>query len=151
MRILLVGSPVQVNGSLVLKYWRPLIARPVIPTSSTIEYSGAWRVQEQAEITVLELKRLIDNHARVNLIDVREPHEYDLCHIEGSRLVPLRQIPTILKELDPKDEYVLYCHVGDRSLFAVNYLRHLGFGKVRNLKGGIDRWAKEIDPSMPRY
>ncbi len=103
------------------------------------------------EIKVMELKRLIDSGARVNLIDVREPHEYDLCHLNGSRLVPLRQIPKELKELNPSEEYVLYCHTGNRSALAVNYLRQFGFTKVKNLKGGIDEWAAKIDHSMPRY
>ena len=109
------------------------------------------RMEENSEITALELKRLIDSGAHVSLIDVREPREYALCHIEGSRLIPLSQIPSKVKELNPEMEYVVYCHVGERSAFAVNYLRRLGFSKARNLKGGIDQWAAKIDPSMPRY
>jgi len=108
-------------------------------------------MEEDPEITVSELKRLIESGAHVNLIDVREPREYDFCHIEGSRLIPLSQIPSKVKELNPDTEYIVYCHVGERSAFAVNYLRRLGFNKTRNLKGGIDQWASKIDPSMPRY
>jgi len=108
-------------------------------------------MEEDPEITVSELKRLIDSGAHVNLIDVREPREFDLCHIEGSRLIPLSQIPSKVKELNPEMEYVVYCHVGERSAFAVNYLRRLGISKARSLKGGIDQWAAKIDPSMPRY
>ena len=100
---------------------------------------------------MLELKRLIDSGVRVNLIDVREPNEYDFCHMKESRLVPLAQIPKSLKELNPTEEYVFYCHSGNRSAAAVDYLRRAGFTKVRNLKGGIDRWAAEIDHAMPRY
>jgi len=108
-------------------------------------------MDEPWEITVLELKRLIDSGTRVNLIDVREQQEYDLCKINGSRLVPLALIPMTLKELNPSEEYIFYCHTGNRSAAAVNYLRHRGFGKAKNLKGGIDQWASEIDHSMPRY
>jgi len=108
-------------------------------------------MEEQWEITVMMLKRLIDSGTRVNLIDVREPHEYDLCHINGSRLVPLGQIPKELKELNPSEEYVFYCHTGGRSASVVDYLRRMGFKKVKNLKGGIDEWAASIDNSMPRY
>jgi adenylyltransferase/sulfurtransferase len=108
-------------------------------------------MDEPWEITVVELKRLIDSGTRVNLIDVRERHEYDLCRIIGSRLVPLALIPMTLKELNPSEEYILYCHTGIRSAAAVNYLRLPGFGKAKNLIGGIDQWAAEIDFSMPRY
>ncbi len=103
------------------------------------------------EITARELKRLLTSGARINLIDVREPNEYELCHIEGSRLVPLGQIPNRIHEFNPDDEYVFYCHIGERSGLVVNFLRQRGFRRVRNLKGGIDEWAAEIDRSMPRY
>jgi len=108
-------------------------------------------MEEDPEITVSELKRLIDSGAHVNLIDVREPREFDLCHIEGSRLIPLSQIPAKVKEFNAEMEYVVYCHVGERSAFVVTYLRRLGFSKARSLKGGIDQWAAKIDASMPRY
>lgn len=108
-------------------------------------------MEEPSEITVSELKRLMDSGAHINLIDVREPHEYDLCHLDGSRLMSLGQIPKQLKDFSPTEEYVFYCHVGDRSAWVVNYLRHIGFRKVKNLIGGIDRWAAEDDDSMPRY
>jgi sulfur-carrier protein adenylyltransferase/sulfurtransferase len=108
-------------------------------------------MEEPPEITALQLKRLIDSGARINLIDVREANEYAFCHINGSRLVPVREIPMQSKEFDREEEYVFYCHIGERSAWAVNYLRHLGFRKVRTLKGGIDQWAAEIDPSTPRY
>ena len=108
-------------------------------------------MEEDYEITVRELKRLLDNGAHVNLIDVREPHEYDFCRIPGSRLVPVRQIPNRVNEFDHAQEYVFYCHVGERSGWAVNFLRQVGLKKVKNVLGGIDAWAAEIDPSMPRY
>ena len=108
-------------------------------------------MDEPWEITVTELKRLMDDGTRINLIDVREQHEYDLCKINGSRLVPLAKIPLAFKELDPSEDYILYCHTGKRSATAVKYLRLRGFGKAKNLKGGIDQWAAEVDYSMPRY
>lgn len=98
-----------------------------------------------------ELKQLINGGAQVRLIDVREQYEYDFCRIEGSRLIPIREIRSRISELNPDEEYVVYCHVGERSEWAVTFLRQLGFKKVKNLKGGIDEWAVEIDRSMPRY
>jgi adenylyltransferase/sulfurtransferase len=108
-------------------------------------------MEEESDITVKELKRLIDTGTQVRLIDVREQYEYDFCHIEGSTLIPMRQILTRANELNPESEYVFYCHVGERSAWVVNLLRQRGFKKVKNLKGGIDQWAVEIDPSTPRY
>jgi len=108
-------------------------------------------MEEQLEITVKELKRLLDGEAKIQLIDVREPHEYDFCHIEGSTLIPIRKFWAGVNYLNPENEYVFYCHVGERSAWVVNLLRQQGFKKVKNLKGGIDQWAVEIDPSTPRY
>jgi adenylyltransferase/sulfurtransferase len=108
-------------------------------------------MQEEFEVTVKELKQQIDNRAKIQLIDVREPYEFDFCRIEGSKLMSMSQLGNRIKELDPEDEYVFYCHVGERSGWVVNYLRQLGFKKVKNLRGGIDQWAVEIDPSVPRY
>lgn len=108
-------------------------------------------MEEESEITVKELKRLIDSGTQVRLVDVREQNEYDFCHIEGSTLIPIRQIWMHVNELNPESEYVFYCHVGERSAWVVNLLRQRGFKKVKNLKGGIDQWTVEIDPSTPRY
>jgi adenylyltransferase/sulfurtransferase len=108
-------------------------------------------MEEESDITVKELKRLIDTGSQVRLIDVREQYEYDFCHIEGSTLIPMRQILTHANKLNPESEYVFYCHVGERSAWVVNLLRQREFKKVKNLKGGIDQWAVEIDPSTPRY
>ena len=106
---------------------------------------------EDWEITVKELKSLLDSGTQVNLIDVREPSEYEFCHIDGSRLVPVGQVLNRIGEFNARGEYVFYCHVGERSGWVVNLLRQHGFQKVKNLRGGIDAWAMEIDPSMPRY
>ncbi|MGA2790004.1 MAG: molybdopterin-synthase adenylyltransferase MoeB [Candidatus Bathyarchaeia archaeon] len=112
--------------------------------------SEAASLNEEDEITVTELKRLIDKGG-VNLIDVREPHEYEICRIEGSKLIPVSEIPNRINEFNLTDEYIFHCHTGVRSARAVNLLRQLGFKKVKNLKGGIDAWADEVDPSIPRY
>ena len=108
-------------------------------------------MEEEMEITVKELKRLINSGTQVRLVDVREEYEYDFCHIEGSTLIPIGQIWARVNELNPESEYVFYCHVGERSAWAVNFLHQRGFKKVKNLKGGIDQWAVEIDHSTPRY
>ena len=108
-------------------------------------------MEEESEITVKELKRLIDSGTQVRLVDVREQYEYDFCDIEGSTLIPIRQIWMHVNELNPESEYVFYCHVGERSASVVNLLRQRGFKKVKHLKGGIDQWAVEIDLSTPRY
>jgi len=112
---------------------------------------GVDTVSEENEITVTELKSAMDRGAHVNLIDVREPHEYEICRIEGSRLIPVGEMSNRVNEFNLTDEYVFQCHTGVRSGWAVNFLRQLGFKKVKNLKGGIDAWAMEIDPTMSRY
>jgi rhodanese-related sulfurtransferase len=108
-------------------------------------------LDEEYEITAKDLKHLLDRGVHLHLIDVREPHEYRLCHLPGSSLIPILEIPGRAKEFNPAEEYVFYCHVGERSASAVNFLRQLGFKKVKNLVGGVDAWAAEIDRTMPRY
>jgi adenylyltransferase/sulfurtransferase len=102
-------------------------------------------------VTPLALKALLSDRRQVVLVDVREQHEYDLCHLQGAKLIPLGQLPGRASELDRDSETVVYCHVGVRSTQAVSELRRAGFRNVRNLQGGIDAWAREVDPAMPRY
>jgi len=85
------------------------------------------------------------------LLDVREPWEYDVCRIEGSRLVPLAQLPSRVGELDRARPVVVICHHGVRSLRAAAYLEHCGFADVVNLSGGIDAWARTVDRGMAVY
>ena len=85
------------------------------------------------------------------LLDVREPWEYRIARIAGSRLVPLGSLPAALSTLDPEAEYVLLCHHGVRSLTGVHLLRERGLTRVAHLAGGIDAWSTEVDPSVPRY
>lgn len=87
----------------------------------------------------------------VSLLDVREAWEFEKCSIEGSRLIPLSQLPARLGELDPGRTTVVICHHGVRSLRAAAYLEHCGFGDVVNLSGGIDAWARTVDPAMAVY
>jgi len=87
------------------------------------------------------------------LLDVREPWEYQTCHLSGSQLIPMREIPHAVEkgELDPAREVVVICHHGIRSRQVAYYLEHQGFDKVINLEGGVAAWADQVDPAMPRY
>jgi rhodanese-related sulfurtransferase len=87
----------------------------------------------------------------VTLLDVREPWEFALCRIDGSLHVPLGQLPSRLAELDPDRTTVVICHHGMRSLQAGAYLKRQGFADVVNLSGGIDGWARTVDPAMAVY
>jgi adenylyltransferase/sulfurtransferase len=87
----------------------------------------------------------------VDLIDVREPYEWRIGRIEGAQLMPLGGIYTWAGKLDPKRDIVLYCHHGQRSRAAADFLYAQGFMRVSNLTGGIDRWSVEVDPTVPQY
>jgi molybdopterin/thiamine biosynthesis adenylyltransferase/rhodanese-related sulfurtransferase len=102
-------------------------------------------------ISVNELKAKIDRKDPFVLVDVREPFEYEICKINGSRLIPLGELPARLSELDSADEIVLQCKSGARSAKALKVLREAGFRKLHNLQGGILSWADTIDPSLPKY
>ena len=82
---------------------------------------------------------------------MREPHEYEIAHIDGAVLIPLGELPDRLGEVDGHREVVTHCHHGARSLKALEILKAAGFAKVRSLRGGIDAWAVNVDPSLPRY
>jgi adenylyltransferase/sulfurtransferase len=104
------------------------------------------------EITAEGLRRELDEKgSNLILIDVREPHEWDIAHIEGARLIPLGQLPERLGELDGHAEIVTQCHHGARSMKALQVLKGAGFGRVRSLAGGIDAWADRVEVGMPRY
>jgi adenylyltransferase/sulfurtransferase len=85
------------------------------------------------------------------LVDVREPNEWEITHLNGARLIPVNSVAQRAHELSTADEIVLYCKGGVRSARALNELRQLGFRKLLNLRGGINAWADEVDPSVPRY
>jgi len=85
------------------------------------------------------------------LLDVREPWEWNLCRLPGAILIPMRELPTRLQELNKDVETVVICHHGVRSFHAARYLETTGFSDVVNLSGGVAAWADEVDPAMPRY
>jgi len=103
-----------------------------------------------ADMQVEELKRKLDNKEDIFVLDVREPHEYQICNI-GGHLIPLGDLPKRVSELDSSREIVAHCKGGVRSAKAVDFLRQAGFTKVHNLAGGIMAWADRIDPKMPKY
>ncbi len=98
-----------------------------------------------------EVKTLVGQGKGVVLLDVREPHEYQIVNIEGSTLIPLSELHLRTNELDTADTIITYCHHGQRSLQAIKTLQHFGFKKLKHLRGGIDAWACEVDQEMPRY
>lgn len=103
------------------------------------------------EITVKELKAKLDSAGRnMILIDVREPHELEISKIDRAQLIPKNDLPDHLKELDSTKEYVLLCKTGVRSLDAAKLMKAAGF-RVKSVRGGINAWAREIDPSLPTY
>lgn len=103
-----------------------------------------------ADIQVEDLKRRLDKGDDIFVLDVREPHEYQICNI-GGYLIPLGDLPKRVSELDSSREIVAHCRSGVRSAKAVDFLRQAGFKKVRNLAGGILAWADRVDPKMPKY
>jgi molybdopterin/thiamine biosynthesis adenylyltransferase/rhodanese-related sulfurtransferase len=105
---------------------------------------------KQWEITPEELKAKLDKKDDVFILDVREPHEFEICNLDGY-LIPLRDLPSRINELDSSKEIVAYCHTGVRSQRAVEFLKTAGFKKVKNLVGGIEAWSARIDPTVPRY
>lgn len=104
------------------------------------------------EIPPVELfQRLQGPEPKPLLLDVREPHEFEYCHIEGSLHMPMNRVFAGLKALDPERDTVVICHHGLRSAQIANFLINHGFKNIANLRGGVAAWAKEIDPSMPTY
>ena len=106
---------------------------------------------EEWDITAPELAAKLKEGTEVRLIDVREPHEREISNLEGSDRFPLGQFASRLSELDSSQEIVLFCKAGTRSTRALEILASAGFKKVKNLKGGINAWANEVDPSLPIY
>jgi len=103
------------------------------------------------DITPQELKAMLEQDGRkVVLLDVREPQEWEICHLEGAILIPLQELPSRLNQLNLTLEYVVYCKTGTHSAQAARIMRAAGF-RVHNLRGGINAWSREIDPSVPLY
>jgi adenylyltransferase/sulfurtransferase len=103
------------------------------------------------EITPKEVKERLERGEKLLLVDVREPHEYALCRMEGALLIPMGTIPANLQKLDVDEDVICFCHHGMRSLDVATWLRGQGVVGAKSMAGGIDRWSVEIDPGVPRY
>ena len=106
---------------------------------------------DELEITPTEVKARLDRGENVVFVDVREPWEFEICRIEGAKLVPLGTLAASLNALLDVDELICYCHHGMRSVDAAAWLRFQGFEKAKSLAGGIERWSLDIDSKVPRY
>jgi len=106
---------------------------------------------KDGEIDAPSLKAHMDRGEHFVLLDVREPHEYQICRIPGSILIPLGELPKRVNELDPAAEMVVHCKSGIRSAKAIDFLKQAGFRKMKNLKGGILAWSDKVDPTVPKY
>jgi rhodanese-related sulfurtransferase len=106
---------------------------------------------DKIEYTPLEILQEMEKKKDMIMIDVREPMEVQICHIENARHIPMGEIPAKINELPKDKDLVVFCHMGIRSRQVMNYLRRNGFSRVYNLKGGIDRWSVEVDSKMQRY
>jgi len=104
------------------------------------------------DITASELDELMKSGADVQLIDVRQPAEYNFARIPGFKLIPLGEILQRMDEIDPERDTVILCKMGGRSAQAIFALQQAGFkGKLRNLRGGITAWSNDVDPKVPKY
>ncbi|HSO27186.1 MAG TPA: ThiF family adenylyltransferase, partial [Anaerolineales bacterium] len=106
---------------------------------------GGW------DISARELKAQLDAGKSIRLLDVREPHELEISRLPGADLIPLGQLAARMSELDSAEEIVLFCKAGTRSARALELLASAGFRKMKNLQGGVNAWAREVDPSLPIY
>lgn len=101
-------------------------------------------------IHVEDLKQRLEAKEKIFVLDVREPHEYQICNI-GGHLIPLNDLPRRMSELDKHGEIIVHCRSGARSAKAVQFLQANGFKDVKNLAGGILAWAEKVDPKMKKY
>jgi len=112
--------------------------------------SGATMSNSIPQISVTDFKRKKDKGEDIYLLDVREPHEYQIANL-GGHLIPLGDLPNRVSELDSSREIVVHCKMGGRSQKAAEFLHQAGFRKIQNLAGGITAWSEQIDPSVPKY
>lgn len=106
------------------------------------------------ETTAADVRRRLDAGETLHLIDVREPHEFAVAKIEGGVLIPMRQVPGELQDLEARADtgtLIVYCHHGVRSLNVAHWLREQGVEACQSMAGGIDAWSLTVDPSVPRY
>lgn len=122
-----------------------------MPGHDRSEYGGEPALGPEWEIAPRELKARLDAGDPLVIVDVREPHEWEISHIEGAHLVPQGTLAEHLAEFDTAAEIVLFCKSGARSGRALLFLREMGYRKLKNLKGGINAWAREVDAELPIY
>jgi rhodanese-related sulfurtransferase len=104
------------------------------------------------EITIEEVKQKLDRAESFTLLDVREPWEFETAQIPGAKLIPMGDVPSRAhQELDPDEQIVVVCHHGVRSMNVTAWLRQQGFEKAQSMRGGIDAWARYVDPQVPVY
>jgi adenylyltransferase/sulfurtransferase len=172
IKIILGAPDIMVNRLLLFDAWRmrfrelKLRKNPECPVcgdnptiKELIDYEEFCGVTQQAqvqptmeEITATELKQRLDKGDDIQIIDVREPHEYEIGQIPNSKLIPLGQVLNRMNEIDPDRQTVVHCKMGGRSAKAIDALQRSGFpGKLINLKGGITAWSNEVDPRVPKY
>src|SRR3989442_8515444 len=172
IKIILGAPDILVNRLLLFDAWRMRFRElklrknpdcPVCGVNPTIkelidyeEFCGITQQPEtkptMEEITATELKQRLDQGDDIQIIDVREPHEYEIDSIPNSKLIPLGQVLNRMNEIDPGRETVMHCKMGGRSAKAIEALQRAGFsGQLINLKGGITAWSNEVDPSVPKY
>jgi rhodanese-related sulfurtransferase len=106
---------------------------------------------EDLQITPAETKARLEKGEKLLLVDVREPWEYELCRIEGAKLIPLGSLAAHVNSLRDAEEVICYCHHGIRSLDAATWLRFQGVANAKSLAGGIEQWAVDVDATVPRY
>ena len=111
----------------------------------SVRLPGEWEIEPH------QVAEMLKNDAQVQLIDVREPHELEISRIEGADLIPLGSLASEMHELDSTQEIILICRSGSRSARALEILVGAGFEKIKNLRGGINAWAEQVDPSLPHY
>jgi adenylyltransferase/sulfurtransferase len=117
----------------------------IVPDDQVEAENARW------EIGPREVREMQERGEDFLLVDVREPHEWEIARIPGATLIPLGSLPARLKELDTSRPIVLQCHVGQRSMRALEFLHQAGYRKLKNLRGGIDAWSRLVDPTIPRY
>ena len=115
------------------------------------EIEGMSDAVDELQITPTDVKARLDRGDKLTFVDVREQWEYDLCRIEGAKLVPLGSLAASVDTLLGADEVICYCHHGMRSLDAAAWLRFQGVEKAKSMSGGIEQWSVDIDPEIPRY
>jgi adenylyltransferase/sulfurtransferase len=172
IKIILGAPDIMVNRLLLFDAWRMRFRElklrknpdcPVCGDNPTItelidyeQFCGITQPTEtkstMEEITATQLKQRLDQGDDIQIIDVREPHEYEIGQIPNSKLIPLGQVLNRMNEIDPDRETVVHCKMGGRSAKAIDALQRSGFpGKLANLKGGITAWSDEVDPRVPKY